>query len=390
MKRLKIAVLFGGCSTEYPVSLQSAYSVITNLDPARYDLVLLGITREGDWKKYSGPPEAIIQDKWNQPQYCVPAFLTPSRSLHGFVSFRDGLSTTEKIDVAFPVLHGKNGEDGTLQGLLSMAGIPCVGCGVLSSALCMDKDAAHRLVQLAGISVPRSVALTKELPKAELLKAVEVLHFPLFIKPVKSGSSFGITKADKPDMLFDAVHSAFQFDNKVLIEEAVEGFEVGCAVLGNDALTVGEVDEIELSHGFFDYTEKYTLKTSKIHMPARIDAETASRIKKTAQIIYLALDCSGFARVDMFLTPDRKIVFNEVNTIPGFTSHSRYPSMMKGIGMDFKQIIDQLIRLAIENENRQSAPAGYRKRKSDSGQSLSPDALRTKRKRPQIRTAGLL
>lgn len=271
-----------------------------------------------------------------------------------------------------------------------MAGIPCVGCGVFSSALCMDKDAAHRLVQLAGIPVPRSVALTKKLPKAKLLKAVAGLHFPLFVKPIKSGSSFGITKVDKPDMLLGAVDTAFQFDSKVLIEEEVEGFEVGCAVLGNDTLTVGEVDEIELSHGFFDYTEKYTLKTSKIHMPARIDAETASRIKKTAQIIYLALDCSGFARVDMFLTPDRKIVFNEVNTIPGFTSHSRYPSMMKGIGMDFKQIIDQLIRLAIENENRQSAPAGYRKRKSDSGKSLSPNALRTKRKRPQIRTAGLL
>jgi D-alanine---D-serine ligase len=389
MKRLKIAILFGGCSTEYPVSLQSAYSVISNLDLKYYEPILIGITREGDWKKYSGPPEAIMQDKWNQSQYCVPAFLTPSRSIHGLVSFQKGLSTTEKIDVAFPVLHGKNGEDGTLQGLLSMAGIPCVGCGVLSSALCMDKDAAHRLVQLAGIPVPRSVALTKKLPKAKLLKAVADLHFPLFVKPIKSGSSFGITKVDKPDMLFGAVDTAFQFDSKVLIEEEVEGFEVGCAVLGNDTLTVGEVDEIELSHGFFDYTEKYTLKTSKIHTPARIDADTASRIKETAQIIYRTLDCSGFARVDMFLTPDRKIVFNEVNTIPGFTSHSRYPSMMKGIGMDFKQIIDQLIRLAMENENDQFAPTGYRKRKSDSGQPRSPDALRAKRKRSQIRTAGL-
>ena len=390
MKRLKITVLFGGCSTEYPVSLQSAYSVITHLDPARYDPVLLGITRGGDWFKYSGPPKAILQDRWNQPQSCSPAFLAPNRSLHGLVSFQNGSFTTEKIDAAFPVLHGKNGEDGTLQGLLSMAGIPCVGCGVLSSSLCMDKDAAHRLVQLAGIPVPRSVVLTKELPKAELRKAVKALPFPLFVKPVKSGSSFGIAKIDKPDLLFGAVHSAFQYDGKVLMEEAVDGFEVGCAILGNDSLTAGRVDEIELSHGFFDYTEKYTLKTSKIHMPARIDAETASRIKKTAKKIYQALDCSGFARVDMFLTPDRRIVFNEVNTIPGFTSHSRYPSMMNGIGMDFKQIIDQLIRLAMEDENGQSIPEGYWKRKPDSGQSLPPDAMRAKRKRPQTRTAGLL
>ena len=348
MKQTTIAILFGGNSTEYEVSLQSACSVIENLDPKKYHVILLGITRKGEWLKYGGNIEEIRNDTWSRHTSCVPAVISPDRSTHGILVLEGGKAAELPVDVAFPILHGKNGEDGTVQGLLEMAGIPCVGCGILSSALCMDKDYAHRLVSLAGIKTPASVVLHSPVTEAELLGQTAQLKYPLFVKPANAGSSFGITKVSGENELIDAVHAAAQHDRKVIIEEAVDGFEVGCAVLGNETLTIGRVDEIELSHGFFNYTEKYTLKTSKIHMPARIGAETAKRIKQAAAVIYQALGCTGFARVDMFLTPDEEIIFNEVNTIPGFTSHSRYPSMLKGIGMTFPQIVDELIRLAMQ------------------------------------------
>jgi D-alanine---D-serine ligase len=260
----------------------------------------------------------------------------------------NGGVTVMPVDVAFPVLHGKNGEDGTMQGLLELAGIRYVGCGVLSSAVCMDKDVAHRLVRAAGIRTPRSVALVSAVPDEELFRLTKTFGYPLFVKPANAGSSFGISRVTGPDGLSVAVAAAFLHDGKVVIEEAVDGFEVGCAVLGNDALTIGEADEIELSAGFFDYTEKYTLKTSRIYMPARINARTAARVKRTAAKIYRVLGCRGLARVDMFLTGGSGIVFNEVNTMPGFTSHSRYPGMLGGIGMSFSGILDALIALAEE------------------------------------------
>lgn len=217
-----------------------------------------------------------------------------------------------------------------------------------ASVLGMDKHLAHTLVSLDGIEVPGSVLFRRMPSETEEFSMTEHLHYPLFVKPVKAGSSFGISRIETPAELHDAVTLAFAHDDSVLVEEAVPGFEVGCAVLGNENLIIGEVDEIELSSGFFDYTEKYTLKTSRIHCPARISAETAERIRETAGRIYRILSCKGFARVDLFLTPDNRIVFNEVNTIPGFTTHSRYPSMLKSIGMTFEEIVDALIRLAVE------------------------------------------
>ena len=210
----------------------------------------------------------------------------------------------------------------------------------------MDKDRAHKLVELAGIEVPKAVMIRKY-QENEAPTLTAELNYPLFVKPVRAGSSFGITKIYRKEELVSAVAFAFEHDDEVIIEENIDGFEVGCAVLGIDELTVGRVDEIELSHGFFDFTEKYNLITSNIYMPARIDPETEERIRETAKVIYKALACSGFARVDMFLTPDKRIVFNEVNTIPGFTSHSRYPSMMKGIGLTFDKMLDKLISLYI-------------------------------------------
>ena len=349
VQQITVAVLFGGHSTEYEVSLQSACSVIENLHPEKYHVILLGITRQGEWMKYGGGIRQIQNDTWRQHDSCVPAVISPDRNTHGMLVLDGGKATAIPIDVAFPVLHGKNGEDGTVQGLLAMAGIPCVGCGTLSSALCMDKDIAHRLAHLAGIKTPNSIVLPSQIPDKRLSEQTAHLQYPLFVKPANAGSSLGITKIYDAGDLSGAVEAAFRHDYKVIIEEAIAGFEVGCAVLGNETLTIGEVDEIELSQGFFDYTEKYTLKTSKIHMPARIDADTAKRIKQTAATIYQTLNCSGFARVDLFLTPENEIVFNEVNTIPGFTSHSRYPNMLKGIGMTFEQIVDELIRLAMQS-----------------------------------------
>ena len=349
MNRKKIAVIFGGHSTEYEVSLQSAAAVLEHINREKFEVFPIGITRAGSWYHYTGEYSRISAGSWcDDAAQLNPVVFSQDRSTGGFLELTGRRYSVQKIDLAFPVLHGKNGEDGTVQGLLELAGLPVVGCGTLSSALCMDKDRAHKLVSLAGIAVPRSVVFKEvEFPGA-LQKIKDTLTFPVFVKPVRAGSSFGVTKVSAPEKLDKAIRLAFENDTEVIAEEAVDGFEVGCAVLGTDELIVGRADEIELSGGFFDYTEKYTLKTSKIHMPARISPAAELRIQQAAKTIFRALDCSGFARVDLFLTPDGEIVFNEVNTIPGFTSHSRYPNMMKGIGLSFSQMLDKLLGLYIK------------------------------------------
>ncbi|MEG1947419.1 MAG: D-alanine--D-serine ligase VanG [Lachnospiraceae bacterium] len=346
MQKKQIAVLFGGHSSEYEVSLQSAFSVLENLNVNQYDILPIGITKQGDFFRYNGNYEKIRDNAWiDDTENLIPIVISQNRSTGGIIELAQDKCRTIKIDLAFPVLHGKNGEDGTVQGLLELAGIPVVGCNTLSSALCMDKDRAHKLVSLAGIAVPKSVSFVQTEMESATREIDEKLSYPLFVKPVRAGSSFGITKVAKKQELHAAINLAFEHDSEVIVEETIDGFEVGCAVLGTDVLTVGRVDEIELSGGFFDYTEKYTLKSSKIHMPARIDTACEQRIGKAAKTIYMALGCSGFARVDMFLTPSGEIVFNEVNTIPGFTSHSRYPNMMKGIGLSFAEMLDKLLGL---------------------------------------------
>jgi D-alanine---D-serine ligase len=346
MQKKRIAIIFGGNSTEYEVSLQSAFSVFENINTDKYDIFPIGITRGGEWFHYTGDTKNIPDNSWTEDtENLHSVIVSQNRSVKGIMEFNESGYRTVNIDLAFPVLHGKNGEDGTLQGLFELAGIPVVGCDTLSSALCMDKDRAHKLVSLAGISVPRAVTFNS-FNKDDAIKEIEAtLAYPLFVKPVRAGSSFGITKVSERSELDAAVALAFEHDSEVIVEETIGGFEVGCAVLGIDELTVGRVDEIELSSGFFDYTEKYTLKSSKIHMPARISPEDEKRIQDAAVTIYRALGCSGFARVDMFFTPEGEIVFNEVNTIPGFTSHSRYPTMMKGIGLSFADTVEKLISL---------------------------------------------
>lgn len=346
MNKKTVAIIFGGCSTEYEISLESATSVIENINRDKYNVVTIGITRDGDWFKYTGKTEDIISNKWfENKDNLTPVVISQNRSVGGMIEFTDDTYRTVKIDIALPILHGKNGEDGTVQGLFELAGIPVAGCGSLASAICMDKDRAHKLAALAGVQVPKSVTFNKYGKEDAIKKIKSEIPCPLFVKPVRAGSSFGITKVTDMKDLNAAVDFAFEHDSEVIVEEGINGFEVGCAVLGNDELITGRADEIELSHGFFDFTEKYNLITSKIHVPARVDEETENRIRESAKIIYKALGCSGFARVDMFLTPDKKIYFNEINTIPGFTVHSRYPSMMKAIGLSFAQVIDKILDL---------------------------------------------
>lgn len=345
MDKKKIGIIFGGCSPEYNVSLESAYSVITNMNKEKYEIVLIGITSDGDWFKFEGNIEDIKNNTWLQNGKCKKVVISSSKSDKGIIEIEDNKTNLIKLDAIFPVLHGKNGEDGTVQGLVELSGIPMVGCDLLSSSLCMDKYLSHKLVQSYGIKVANSVVINNKTKEIE--KEIEKLNYPLFVKPMRAGSSFGITKVENKEEIGQAIEEAFKFDTEIIIEENVEGIEIGCSILGNDDLTIGEIDEIELSDGFFNYTEKYTLKTSKIHVPARINKEISDKAKETAKQIYKILKCKDFARVDMFLTPNNEIYFNEINTIPGFTSHSRYPSMMKEIGLSFEELLDKLISLEI-------------------------------------------
>lgn len=342
MRKKNIAVLFGGCSSEYDVSLQSAYAVVTHLSNEQYEPILIGITRDGAWYRFKGDVECIKDDTWRSGD-CCRALISPDRQRPGLLQWGEAGIELTRLDAAFPVLHGKNGEDGTVQGLLELADIPIVGCDARASAICMDKDLAHRLAKSAGVQVPKSLVLYAN----DRLKQVEKMSFPVFVKPARAGSSFGITKVAQQADLKGAIETAFEHDDKVIIEEAIPGFEVGCAILGNDTLTIGEVDEVELQQGWFDYTEKYALVSAQIHTPARIDEDTAARVKTTAATLYRSLGCRGFARIDLFLTPEGDIVFNEVNTIPGMTPHSRYPRMLACVGMSFGTVLEELIALAV-------------------------------------------
>lgn len=347
-KKKRIAVLFGGCSSEYEVSLKSAYSVVQHFNKMRYEMLLIGITRQGDWYLYTGNAEKIIEDTWKNDKDCTPVVVSPSRKLHGILVFEQNKVRRISLDAALPMLHGKNGEDGTVQGLLELAGIPLVGCGTLSSALCMNKKLAHTIVEACGVRVPKSVLVKADFNARMLMKNAKAMGYPLFVKPVKAGSSIGISKVDREEQLLEAVQCAFLEDDEVIIEENIVGFEVGCALLGDKNPIVGEVDRIVLQQGFLDYKEKYNLMTVKVQMPALLAPELIARIKRTGLGIYEALGCRGFSRVDLFVTPDEELVFNEVNTIPGFTVHSRYPSMLQGIGLSLNEILDTMIANVVD------------------------------------------
>jgi D-alanine---(R)-lactate ligase len=339
--KLKVGILFGGLSEEHPVSIKSAQEVAKALDTEKYEPFYIGITREGSWKLCDAPSA-----EWESGN-TRPVVLAPDRSVRGLLVLEDGKYETIGLDVVFPVLHGKMGEDGAMQGLLEFSGIPYVGCDVQSSALCMDKSLAYVTVRAAGIPTPDFWIHTDEQPVDPAS-----LSYPVFVKPARSGSSFGVSKVKSAGEFQAAVTTARQYDSKVLIEGAVVANEIGCAVLGNDGdLFTGEVDHIALSGGFFrihqeDKPEDGSENSTPI-VPADIPAESRDLVQKTAKAIYAALGCRGLARVDMFLKEDGTVVLNEVNTLPGLTSYSRYPRMMAAAGVSLTELIDRLVSLAL-------------------------------------------
>ena len=341
MARLKLAVIFGGISEEHQVSVKSAQEVASNLDRDRYEPFFIGITRSGEWRLCDAP-----HPDWEDGD-TRPAMLSPDRSIHGLLVGTDGRYEPVHLDAALPVLHGRLGEDGGIQGLLELSGIPYAGCDIQSSALCMDKSLAYLVVRSAGIATPRFWTVT-----AEGHVDADPVTYPVFVKPARSGSSFGVSRVDRKEDLPVAVAEARRYDSKVLIEEAVIGTEVGCAVLENDeGLIVGEVDQIRLSHGFFrihqESAPEVRSENSTVMVPADITAEARLLVQQTATSIYRALGCRGLSRVDMFLTAAGQVVLNEVNTFPGMTSYSRYPRMMAAAGFPLAEVIDRLVSYAV-------------------------------------------
>jgi len=350
MKKIKLAILFGGKSNEHEVSLHSAAAIIKNVPQEKFDTELIGITKDGKWLHYQGDVESINNNTWVNENLC-PVMLSMDNNFKGFIKLKDDSYEKIEADVIFPVLHGKNGEDGTIQGMCQMAGIPYVGCNMTSSAISMDKEFTHIVCEMAGIKTAPFIAAVKNSKfntKHLFDECTEKLTFPMFIKPANNGSSLGISKVRNYEQFEKGIVEAFEFDSKVIIESGVDGFEIGCAVIGNDELTIGEVDEVETKNDFFDFVEKYTQHNSKIHCPARISEELKLKAKETAKRTYEVLRLKGLSRVDMFVTPDNEIILNEVNTIPGLTDLSRYPSMLKKIGIEYKDLIERLVFLALE------------------------------------------
>ncbi len=341
MDRLKIGIIFGGTSEEHPVSVKSAQEVAKNLDTEKYEPYWIGITAGGAWNLCDGPDAG-----WESGCYRT-AVVSPDRRVHGLLVLEQGEYETVRLDLVFPVLHGKLGEDGAIQGLLELSGIPYVGCDVQSSALCIDKTLAYIVARSAGIATPNFwVVLGNETVNPDQLP------YPIFVKPARSGSSFGVSKVTGKDKLQSALENARQYDSKVLIEEAVFGSEIGCAILGERFnLVAGEVDRVALSHGFFRIHQENSPETgsenSTFIVPADISEESRRLVQETAKAIYHTLGCQGLARVDMFLKEDGQVVLNEVNTLPGMTSYSRYPRMMAAAGLPLSDVIDQLVSMTL-------------------------------------------
>jgi D-alanine--(R)-lactate ligase len=339
--RLSIAILFGGCSEEHDVSVKSAIEVAASIDTQRYEPIYIGITKRGVWRLCERPHPAWEGDEGRR------AVISPDRATHVLLVGARGESRAVHIDAVFPVLHGKSGEDGAVQGLLELSGIPYVGCDIQSSAICMDKSLAYVVARNAGIDTPEFWVLN-----GADTSVPDALAYPVFVKPARSGSSFGVTKVECAEELGAALTAARRYDSKVLIEQAIFGSEVGCAVLGNGAdLVVGEVDQITLLHGIFrihqEAEPEQGSENAVVTVPADLPAAKREEIRATAKTIYRTLGCEGLARVDMFLEEDGRVVLNEVNTLPGFTSYSRYPRMMAAAGLGRSELIDRLISLAM-------------------------------------------
>ncbi len=354
----KVLVVFGGVTSEHDVSTVSAKFVIENIPQYKYQVSMLGITKKGEWFKYTGDTKNLPEDKWTEDkENLTKAFISPDAATHGLVVFTDEGVKTEYIDVVFPVMHGKNGEDGTIQGLLQMAGIPYVGCDCASSAVCMDKTLTNTVADCAGIPQAKWLGVTKyeySLDEDKFLdKAEEYLGYPIFVKPANAGSSVGVTKVSSRDNFKEAMITAFNEDNKLVLEEGIVGKEVECAVMGNDEPIAGQVGELVPANEFYDFEAKYISDASELFIPARLSDEMLEKVKEAACNAYKALGCSGLARVDFFVREsDGKIMLNEPNTLPGFTSISMYPKLMNAAGYESGELLSKLIEYAEEKWSR--------------------------------------
>ena len=350
--KLSLAVIFGGVSSEHEVSRMSVTSILENLSNERYEVHMVGITKEGRWLLYTGPVEDILSGAWEQGPV-TPAFLSPDPSVHGLVALRDGKAETIHVDVIFPALHGKNGEDGTIQGLFQLSGIPYVGCDTESSAICMDKAVTHSLLSSADIEQAHYLWFYADrfdaAPDTIKNKIQARLDFPVFVKPSSAGSSVGVSKVERFEDLDQAIRKAAREDKKVVVEEGITGQEVEVAVLGNRECDAALVGEIGASAQFYDYDDKYINGTSQLYIPARIPQEVSEKIRQTAVRAYRLLGCSGLARVDFCVTAGHtRVILNEINTLPGFTSISMYPKLWMAMGLSYGELLDKLIELALQ------------------------------------------
>lgn len=353
MARIKVAVLFGGASSEHEVSLVSAYSVLSNIPKDKYDVMCIGITKKGHWLYYPGEYENIPTGEWEKDPDCATAVISPDSMTKGVIVLgKDDSAFVRKIDVVFPVLHGMNGEDGTVQGLCALAGLPCVGCDMTSSASCMDKTITHRILDSVGIRTAPYCALQRDFlddPEGGCGEVERKLGgYPLFVKPATAGSSVGVSRAADREALKNGIKIAFAHSEKVVVEKEIVGKEVECAVLGNGTDLIASIPgQITPAEEFYDYDAKYKLGTSVLDIPAKISPEQTEELRATAKRAYHALGCSGFSRVDFFVADDG-IILNEINTIPGFTPISMYPKLMDSMGISYPELLDRLITLAAE------------------------------------------
>ena len=356
MKKYSVCVLFGGMSPEHEVSLRSAESVLNNMDPEKYNIYPVGITKEGNWILYGDRDYSKLPtNEWLACPRNRKAALSPIRG-QGLLSFEGDCVVREHIDIVFPVLHGENGEDGSIQGLFQIAGIPYVGCHVAASAGCMDKCLTKLMAGQSGVRQADWELVTRQQlqsrPEAVLDRIEARFSYPVFVKPAGTGSSVGVSKARGREALLAALENAVRYDCKVLVEEFIHGREVEVAVLGNRTPMASVPGEIDAGAEFYDYDTKYITNTSRLFIPARISEEAAERVRQDAVAIYQAMGCQGLSRVDFFVTyENEEVVFNEINTMPGFTSISMYPKLFEASGIPYGDLIDKLLEYAVEAHN---------------------------------------
>ena len=353
MKKLSVCVLFGGMSPEHEVSLRSAESVLNNIDQSKYNVFPVGITKEGDWILYNGHDYSLLPTgQWKDCPENRRAAISPVRG-QGLLSFEADCVVRERIDVVFPVLHGENGEDGAMQGLLQLAGIPYVGPHVAASAVSMDKTLTKLVCDQAKVPQADWELVRSSDAENRMDSVISLMEsrfsYPMFVKPAGTGSSVGVSKAADRESLRKAILEAAKFDSKILVEEFIHGREIEVAVMGNENPMASVCGEIDSGADFYDYEAKYITDTSVAYVPARIPEDVAEQVREEAVKVYKALGCQGLSRVDFFVTFEgNRVVFNEINTLPGFTSISMYPKLFAASGIPYAQLIDNLLQLAVE------------------------------------------